>query len=122
MKTSGFFGYNNEAEKTAAERGYEVLEFYENEDDVDHILSKLHGCKVHAFKACKVLKQDGFNISGWALYVRTDELYKLRDDYVPPEKPKKPVTRNGRRKDMARKIYKMRKEDDGATLHSDDGG
>ena len=47
------------------------------------------------------------------VYVKTADLYKLRDDYRPPEKVKKPevIWRGGKRKDMARKIYKMRKED-----------
>ena len=47
------------------------------------------------------------------VYVKTADLYKLRDDYRPPEKVKKPevIYRGGRRKDMAIKVIKMRKED-----------
>jgi len=111
--SQGFFGFNNQAERTAAERGYDLYGFYENRDDAEHLVSQLHGSKVHAFKLYKTLLQGGYNIRGWVVYVKTADLYKLRDDYRPPEKVKKPevIYRNGRRKDMARKIYKMRKED-----------
>ena len=108
---NGFFGVNNQAERTAAERGYEIYGFYDSKDEVDHILSQLHGSKVRSFKSYKYLAQGGFDVKGWALYVKTADLYKLRPDYRPPEKPKRPVTRGGRRKDMAIKIIKMRKED-----------
>ena len=81
--------------------------------DAEHLISQLHGSKVHAFKCFKTLLQGGYNIRGWVVYVKTADLYKLRDDYRPPEKVKKPevIYRGGRRKDMAIKVIKMRKED-----------
>lgn len=111
--SQGFFGFNNQAERTAAERGYDLYGFYENRDEAEHLVSQLHGSKVHAFKLYKTLLQGGYNIRGWVVYVKTADLYKLRDDYRPPEKVKKPevIWRGGKRKDMAQKIYKMRKED-----------
>lgn len=111
--SQGFFGFNNTQERTAAERGYDLYGFYENRDDAEHLVSQLHGSKVHAFKLYKTLLQGGYNIRGWVVYVKTADLYKLRDDYRPPEKVKKPevIWRGGKRKDMAQKIYKMRKED-----------
>ena len=111
--SQGFFGFNNQAERTAAERGYDLYGFYENRDEAEHLVSQLHGSKVHAFKLYKTLLQGGYNIRGWVVYVKTADLYKLRDDYRPPEKVKKPevIWRGGKRKDMAIKVIKMRKED-----------
>lgn len=107
---STLFGYSHQLEMTAEERGYEIMGLYESKDEINHVLSQLHGSKVRAFKACKSMRWCGKG-DQWALYVKTEDLYKLRSDYKPPEKPRRKVNRGGRRKDMAIKVIKMRKED-----------
>ena len=106
------FGYNNTYEKTAEERGYVPISCYDTKEEIDHVISKIHGCGAHAFKSHKTLKTCGFNIDEWVLFVKKDDLYKLRPDYKPPEKPPKPApTRGGRRKDMAMEIIRMKDEE-----------
>lgn len=109
----GFFNAAHPFERDAEENGYILIGAYDTKDEIDHVISKIHGCGCRAFKAHHTLKRDGLHYDTWALYIKKDDMYKLHPDYVKPPKPKKkrPVKRGGRRKDMAIKIIKMRKED-----------
>ena len=107
----GVFGFANPFERDAEANGYILASLYDTKEEVDHVISQLHGSKIRAFKAHKSLKHSGFHIDEWALYIKQEDMIKLRPDYKPPEKPVKMPIRGGRRKDMAIKVIKMRKED-----------
>lgn len=102
----------NTREKEAEENGYVVLSWYDTKDEVDHVLHQIHGCGARAMKAHHKEKNDAIEYDFWVLWIKKEDIHMLSADYVMPEKPPKPKPqRGGRRKDMAIKIVKMRKEE-----------
>ena len=106
---------NNSYERTATERGYEIMSYYETKDEIDHVISQLHGSNIRAFKAHHKISERtaGFSSDLWYLWVKTEDLveYNRRIKLGLPlkdEKPKKPKKPQDVRRKAAEKIIQMR--------------
>ena len=103
--------WTNQREKEAEEKGYIIVSWYDTKDEIDHVLSQLHGMNIRAMKAHHHDSRPGAEYDFWVLWVKREDFHKLHPDYKPPVKPEKKPQRGGRRKDMALRIIKMRDED-----------
>lgn len=109
---------NNTYERTATERGYEIMSYYETKDEIDHVINQLHGSNIRAFKAHHKIAERtaGFSSDLWYLWVKTEDLveYNRRIKLGLPlkdPKPIKPKKIRPSRKECADKIIKMKDED-----------
>ena len=85
---------NNTYERTATERGYEIMSYYETKDEIDHVINQLHGSNIRAFKAHHKISERtaGFSSDLWYLWVKTEDLveYNRRIKLGLPLKDPKP--------------------------------
>lgn len=109
---------NNTFERTAEERGYEIMSYYETKDEINHVISQLHGSNIRAFKAHHKISERsaGFSSDLWFLWVKTEDLieYNRRIKLGLPlkdPKPIKPKKFRPPRKDCADQIIKLRDEE-----------
>ena len=109
---------NNNCERTAPERGYEIMSYYDTKEEINHVISQLHGANVRAFKAHHKISERnaGFSSDLWYLWVKTEDLveYNRRMKLGLPlkdPKPVKPKKIRPPRKDCADKIIKLKDED-----------
>ena len=111
---------NNTNERTATERGYEIMSYYETKDEIDHVINQLHGSNIRAFKAHHKISERtaGFSSDLWYLWVKTEDLVEYNRriklglpllNEKPPKEKKEPKLRP--RKETAGIIIKMKDED-----------
>lgn len=101
----------NTKEKNAEKDGYVVVSWYDTKEEVDHVVNQIHGCGARAFKAHHKEKNSAIEYDFWVLWVKKEDMYMLRPDYVKPEKPVRIIPRrNGLRKEQAIQIVRMRDE------------
>ena len=104
--------WTNQREKEAESKGYVIMSWYDTKEEIDHVLSQIHGSGVRAMKAHHHDSRQGAEFDFWVLWVKKEDLPLLKSDApVKPKKEKKPPQRGGRRKDLALRIIKMRDED-----------
>lgn len=102
--------WDNQREKEAEKNGYIIMSWYDTKDEIDHVISQIHGCGIRAMKAHHHDHREGAEYDFWVLWVKKEDLVKLSPDYKPPAKKEKPKPKKGGiRKDTAIRVISMRK-------------